>query len=112
MKTTKNSKPTKAEQRMQRIADYLTGLTIFDLERLCDDPARNESGQEVQAILTPGRGGYVLSARDGQTVYPIIEDDGRPVTFRSVEGAIERLADVPYLLPQVEVNASQWITLH
>lgn len=111
MNHTKTTKTPRSSDRKQG-TNCINALTLFDLERLCDDPARDISGQEVQAILTLAHGGYVLSARDGQTIYPVIEDDGRPLTFFSIEGAIERLADVPYLMPQVEVDASRWITLH
>jgi hypothetical protein len=87
------------------------GMTLLGLDDLCDDPARDVSGQEVQAILTPTPGGYTLSARDGEIVYPIIRDDGTPLTFRSIEAALDRLVDVPFL-QGVHIDVSTWRVLH
>lgn len=89
----------------------INGMTLLGLDDLCDDPARDVSGQEVQAILTPGPGGYTVSARDGEIVYPIIQDDGTPLTFRSIEAALDRLVDVPFL-QCVLIDVATWRVLH
>lgn len=72
-------------------------LDFYGLEELCDDPKRNETKQEVQAILTPIRSGFVLSAKDGGQTYKIVDARGRQVRFRTMEQAVERLLDIPYL---------------
>lgn len=88
------------------------GLTLFELDDLCDDPARDVSGQEVLAILSPANGGgYALSARDGVMVYTIVGEDGLPLTFRSIESALDRLADVPFLAG-VHIDVASWRVLH
>ncbi len=86
-------------------------LTLFELDDLCDDPARDASGQEVLAILTPAKSGYGLSARDGATVYTIVGEDGLPLSFRSIESALDRLADVPFLAG-VHIDVASWRVLH
>jgi hypothetical protein len=83
-------------------------LTIGGLEELCDDPARNESGQEVQAVLTPHDSGYLLTVRDGRLVYKILNQRGRQMKFRSIDQALDTLSDVPHLLPEVAINVAQW----
>lgn len=89
----------------------INGMTLRGLDDLCDDPARDVSGQEVQAILTPASCGYALSARDGEIVYPIIQDDGTLLTFRSIEAALDRLVDVPFL-QGVLIDVATWRELN
>lgn len=76
-------------------------LDFYGLEDLCDDPKRNETKQEVQAILTPMRSGFVLTARDGEQFYKIVDEYGRQIRFRTKEQAEERLSDVPHLHPKI-----------
>ena len=97
---------------IEQVGTYYSSLTIEGLEEMCDDPARNESGQEVQAVLTPNRSGYALSARDGKLTYEIIDQNGRQITFRSIDQAIDALSDVSHLLPEVAINIARWRLKH
>lgn len=81
-------------------------LNFFELEELCDDPVRDESGQEVLAVLTFKRSGFALSVRDGCRSHRIIDKQGRQARFRTIESAVERLSDVPYLRPEIVLDAS------
>lgn len=78
------------------------------LEELCDDPARNESGQEVQAVLFPVRLGIVLNVRDGVDTYMLVDEHGKQLTFSSIELALDLLSDVPHLLREVIIDIQPW----
>lgn len=79
-------------------------LNFSELEELCDDPARNESGQEVLAVLRPEKTGFSLSVRDGHKMHRVIEKSGKQVRFTSIESAVDRLSDVPHLWPEVALD--------
>ncbi|MEK7992362.1 MAG: hypothetical protein AAB403_01020 [Planctomycetota bacterium] len=79
-------------------------LNFYGLEELCDDPKRDETKQEVQAVLTSIRSGYALSARDGDQIYKIVDERGRQVRFKTIAIAVDRLSDVPHLFPVLEVQ--------
>lgn len=83
-------------------------LTISNLEELCDDPARNESGQEVQAVLSPGRLGIALNARDGADIYMLVDEQGKQLSFSSIELALDLLSDVSHLLGEVVIDIRPW----
>lgn len=86
-------------------------LSFSELEALCDDPKRNETGEEVQPVLTRHLASYLLSVRDGATTYEIVET-GRQVRFKTIEAAQERLSDVPYLLTEIIVTSPGKPTAH
>lgn len=86
-------------------------LTFSQLEALCDDPKRNETGEEVQPVLTRHHGGYLLSVRDGLACFEVVED-GKQVRFRSIEAAVERLSDVPYLMTEIILVPARKPTTH
>lgn len=72
-------------------------LDFYGLEDLCDDPKRNETKQEVQAILTPMRSGFVLTARDGEQFYKIVDEYGRQI--RKTSSTRERVRTFEALKP-------------
>lgn len=76
-------------------------LNFLELEGLCDDPKRNETKQEVHAVLTPMESGFALTARDGDQLYKIVDERGRQLRFATLDRAVERLADVPHLHPEI-----------
>lgn len=80
----------------KNLCEYLFSMTLDQLDELADDPKRDQpGGNEVRAILTYNtRHGFYLSAQDGQRVYTIVEDDGEPVRFRTIEQAIDVLQDM------------------
>lgn len=105
------ARPTVLPASVVRAIDRLTLLTFDELERLCDDPERNKSGQEVEAIITPHGSGYGVSACDGATCYTLVDENDQPVVFRSVEQALDRLSEVPYL-PMVKIDLAEWGRVH
>ena len=107
MKTSNTNTSTQPAQ----IAAFRS-LPFDALTDLCDDPVRNETGQEVQAVLTPLSAGFALSARDGGVTYSILDDNGQPMVFRSVDQALDALADVPFLLPEVVIDTIRWGLTH
>lgn len=111
MKTTKTitTQKTRAVKCVVQIEAYLNSLTFAGLEELCDDPKRNESGQEVQAVLMPHKSGFALSARDDELTYEIIDERGRQMTFRSIDQALDTLSDVPHLLPEIVIDTRHWV---
>lgn len=96
----------------QRELDRLTMITLEDLERLCDEPERNQSGKEVEAVIKQHASGYIVMAYDRPLTYTVVNDNGAPLLFRSIEQAIDRLSDVPYLLPTIKIDATDWRLVH
>lgn len=92
--------------------DCLTQVTFQELENLCDMPERNLSGQEVEAIITPHAMGYTVGAKDGIFTLAVVDENGQPVVFRSLEQALDRLAEVPYLQPMVKIDLAAWGLAH
>jgi hypothetical protein len=107
MKTITTQKTRAAKSEL-----YLNSLTLSGLGELCDDPKRNTSCEEVQAVLTPHKFGFVLSARDGGLVYQVIDERGQQMTFRSIEKAIDMLSDVPHLMPEIVIDTTGWGLAH
>ncbi|MDO8774818.1 MAG: hypothetical protein Q7K57_40155 [Burkholderiaceae bacterium] len=91
-------------QKMSPQVEKPSCLNFYELEKLCDDPQRNETKQEVYANLTPTRFGFALTARDGDRIYKIVDERGRQIKFRSLDRAMERLSDVPYLYSEPEIH--------
>lgn len=114
MKTSKTlaTPKTHPEKCIAQRDACINSLTIWGLEELCDDPARNGSGLEVQAVLTPHDSGFLLTARDDGLVYKVIDEHGRQMTFRSIDQALDTLSDVPHLLPEVVINIMRWRLAH
>ena len=66
------------------------GITLGQLEQLCDDPARDlPGGVNVRSILSyEADKGFFLSAQDGELVYLVTDDEGKQVRFRTIEAAL------------------------
>lgn len=82
-------------------------LSFYELEDLCDDPIRNQTGQEVQAVLTPMKSGFLLCVRDGIRTHQIVDSEGRPAWFKTIKIALDRLSDVPHLWPEILLDGSE-----
>jgi hypothetical protein len=82
-------------------------LSFSELEELCDDPGRDESGQEVLAVLRPEKTGFALSVRDGHKIHRVIEKSGKQARFATIESAVDRLSDIPHLWPEVALDISR-----
>lgn len=94
-----NGQPTAPAQPLR--------LTLAQLEALSDDPARDQpGGVNVRALLTfNAEDGYFLSAKDGNTIYQVVDDAGNQVRYRTMEDAIYHLHDISGLDPEISVFA-------
>jgi hypothetical protein len=80
-------------------------LTMSEFEQLCDDPARDlPGGTNMRAVLAlvPERG-FFLSAQDGDEMYQVTDDAGKPMKFRTIEGALAALQNISGLSPDIGV---------
>jgi hypothetical protein len=78
--------------------------TFDRLAAACDDPR----SERIQAVLYPDDDeGFTLYARDGRTLHAVVYQ-AKPVRFRTIEKALSTLSDVPYLDPEIVVDASAW----
>ena len=70
----------------------------------CDTPGANR----VQAVLVANNTtGFALCARQNRCLHRVTQDD-RPVIFRTIEQALDTLADVPHLGPEIAINIASW----
>lgn len=70
----------------------------------CDTP-RAES---IQAVLAASTNiGFSLYARQDRRLHRITLND-HPVIFRTIEQAMDTLADVPHLVPEIVVDRTNW----
>lgn len=81
----------------------LKGLSVPQLQELCDDPERDEPGGEnVRAVLTlEPEEGFFLSAQDGKMLYLITDTAGKRKRFRTIESALSLLQDIGGLHPDI-----------
>ena len=115
MKTTRKRNKTQTARpsfASQRALDCLTMVTLDELAELCDMPERNQTGQEVEAIITPHATGYTLIAKDAPFSLAVVDENRQPVVFRSIEQALDRLSEIPYLLPMVKIDLAAWGRVH
>ncbi|MBR8165837.1 hypothetical protein KDW98_32410 [Burkholderia vietnamiensis] len=113
MKTTRTrTKAQTPRPSFHRALDCLTMVTLDELAELCDMPERNQTGQEVEAIITPHATGYTLIAKDAPFSLAVVDENRQPVVFRSIEQALDRLSEIPYLLPMVKIDLAAWGRVH
>lgn len=104
--------PPLVRPAFHRELNKLTMATLDDLERLCDMPERNETGQEVEVIITPHTTGYTLIAKDVPFTLDVVDENEQPLVFRSIEQALDRLSEIPHLLPMVKIDLAAWGRVH
>lgn len=70
----------------------------------CDTPGTNR----VQAVLVASNTtGFALYARQNRCLHRITRND-HPVIFRTIEQALDTLADVPHLAPELAIDTANW----
>ena len=70
----------------------------------CDTPG----AESVQAVLAANATiGFSLYARQNRRLHRITLND-RSVIFRTIEQAMDTLADVPHLVPEIAVDTTNW----
>lgn len=101
-------RPTFLPASVLRVLDR---LSFRELEELCDDPKRNQTGEEVEAIITPHASGYAVTIRDTALSFTLVDENDQPVVFRSIERALDRLSEVPFL-PMAKIDLEAWGKVH
>ena len=70
----------------------------------CDTPDANR----VQAVLVASdTNGFALYARQNRCLHRVTQDD-RSVIFRTIEQALDTLAEVPHLSPEIAIDMTNW----
>lgn len=70
----------------------------------CDTPGANS----IQAVLIASDAiGFALYARQDMHLHRITRNDN-PVIFRTIEQALDTLADVPHLYPEIAIDMTSW----
>jgi hypothetical protein len=81
-------------------------LQIDELETYCDDPRFTT---ELRPVLQANaKNGFALVIFDGKFLRKVVEKNGKPYRYRTIEAALDELADVPNLSSHVVIDASQW----
>ncbi|APP79211.1 hypothetical protein ABQZ99_018185 [Xanthomonas hortorum pv. vitians] len=81
-------------------------LSFRNLEDYCDSLERRG---EIQVILYAERKrGYAMRIDDGTESRVIVDSHGMQLWFRTVDQALEDLADVPYLSENLIIVRSSW----
>ncbi|MCO8590380.1 hypothetical protein [Burkholderia multivorans] len=81
-------------------------LRFKDLESYCDSLERTG---DVHAILRADyRKGFALAVSDGSVELSVTDDGNQPYRFRTVEMALDELANVPYLSERIIVDRQAW----
>ncbi|MEO8389908.1 hypothetical protein [Polaromonas sp.] len=72
--------------------------------KACDTPSANR----VQAVLVASdTTGFALHARQNRHLHCITQDN-RPLTFRTIEQALNTLVDVPHLASEIIITTENW----
>lgn len=70
----------------------------------CDTPGSDR----VQALLVASdTTGFALYARQNRWLHCVTQDD-LPVTFRTIEQALNTLIDVPHLASEITITTEKW----
>lgn len=81
-------------------------LRFKDLENYCDSLER---AGNVQVILYAHyRKGFALTVSDGSVERPVTDHRNRRYWFRTMEMALDELANVPYLSERIVVDRKAW----
>ncbi|WP_287496930.1 hypothetical protein [Pandoraea sp. CB10b_02] len=81
-------------------------LRFKDLESYCDSLERTG---DVQVILRADyRKGFALAVSDGSVELSVTDDGNQPYRFRTVEMALDELANIPYLSERIIVDRQAW----
>lgn len=81
-------------------------LQFKELENYCDSLERPG---DIQVILYAHYSkGFALAVSDGVLEHPVIDHENHPYWFRTVEMALDELANIPYLSEKILVNRKSW----
>lgn len=81
-------------------------LHFKQLENYCDSLDRTGN---IQVILRAHyKNGFALSVSDGVIDHTITDEENRQFFFRTVEMALDELANIPYISDQIMVDRRLW----
>ncbi|MFO2462219.1 hypothetical protein OOJ96_18785 [Pseudomonas sp. 15FMM2] len=81
-------------------------LHFKQLENYCDSLERTGN---IQVILRAHyKNGFALSVFDGVIDHTITDEENRQFFFRTVEMALDELANIPYISDQIMVDRRLW----
>jgi hypothetical protein len=81
-------------------------LHFKQLESYCDSLDRTG---DIQVILRAHyKNGFALSVSDGVIDHTVIDEENRPYWFRTVEMALDELANIPYIADQIMIDRKYW----
>ncbi|WLI34272.1 hypothetical protein [Pseudomonas sp. FP818] len=81
-------------------------LYFKQLESYCDSLDRVGN---IQVILRAHyKNGFALSVSDGVVDHTITDEENQPYFFRTVEMALDELANIPYLSEQIMIDRKFW----
>lgn len=77
-----------------------------ELENYCDNLER---AGDVHVILHAHYSkGFSLVVSDGIAEHAVTDDQHRPYCFRTIEMALDELANIPYISEKITVNTKSW----
>lgn len=83
-----------------------TTLHYGDLDAYCDSLERTGL---VRVILKANRRhGYALSVENAGDLRRVVDGHGRQLWFRTVDQALEELANIPYLSEEFSIDRTGW----
>jgi len=77
-----------------------------DLDAYCDNLER--TGLVRVIMKASRRRGYALSVENAGNVRRVVDGHGRQLWFRTVDQALEELANIPYLSEEFSIDRTDW----
>lgn len=81
-------------------------LQFKELENYCDSL---EHSGNIQVILHAHYAkGFALTVSDGVIEHPVTDEQNHPYWFRTVEMALDELANIPYISDKIMIDRKLW----
>lgn len=81
-------------------------LHFKELENYCDSL---EHPGDIQVILHAHYSkGFALTVSDGVIEHSVIDEENRPYWFRTVEMALDELANISYISTKIMIDRKSW----
>ena len=81
-------------------------LHFNELEKYCDSL---EHPGDIQVILHANYSkGFALTVSDGVSEHSVIDEENRPYCFRTVEMALDELANISYISTKIMIDRKAW----
>lgn len=81
-------------------------LHFNELENYCDSL---EHPGDIQVILHANYSqGFAITVSDGVSEHAVIDEDNRPYRFRTVEMALDELANISHISTKIMIDRKAW----